>query len=133
VLIGKNPRGVPSFVRTDPQITLTGEIEDAVAELAASQVAVVPLLAGSGTRVKILEAWAAGTPVVATSLGAEGLPGRDGEHLLIRDRPDDFAGAVSALLESPGLREAIAERARALFESELTWESGWKLLERLGI
>jgi glycosyltransferase involved in cell wall biosynthesis len=133
VLIGKNPRGVPSFVRSDPQITLTGEIDDAVAELAATHVAVVPLLAGSGTRVKILEAWAAGTPVVATSLGAEGLPGRNGEHLMIRDRPDDFGGAVSALLESPGLREAVAGRARALFESELTWESGWKRLERLGI
>ena len=60
-------------------------MDDAVAELARCRVAVVPLLAGSGTRLKILEAWAAGLPVVSTTIGAEGLPARDGEHLLIAD------------------------------------------------
>jgi glycosyltransferase involved in cell wall biosynthesis len=133
ILIGRNPNGVRRIVDSDPSVTLTGEVEDAIAEIARAQAVVVPLLAGSGTRVKILEAWAAGVPVVATTIGAEGLPGRDGEHLFIRDSPDSFAEAVSALLHSPALREAMAHRARTLYESELTWESGWKRLERLGI
>ena len=69
----------------DPDIRVTGFVEDAVAVIAQAQVAVVPLLAGSGTRIKILEAWAAGTPVVSTTLGAEGLEYRDREHLVLAD------------------------------------------------
>ena len=77
-LVGKNPDAVQRFTAGDPRIEVAGPVEDAVRELAA-RVAVVPLLAGSGTRFKILEAWAAGLPVVSTTIGAEGLPVRDGE------------------------------------------------------
>ena len=73
-LVGKNPEAVRAFTEDDPRIEVIGEVEDAVAELARAEVAIVPLLAGSGTRLKILEAWSAGTPVVSTSIGAEGLP-----------------------------------------------------------
>ena len=80
-LVGKNPDGVRQFTAGDPRIEVPGQVDDAVRELARARVAVVPLLAGSGTRLKILEAWAAGLPVVSTTIGAEGLPACDGEHL----------------------------------------------------
>src|SRR5579863_8802186 len=99
-IIGKNPEAIRGMVSGDSRIELSGFVEDAVAELAATQVAIVPLLSGSGTRVKILEAWAAATPVVSTTLGAEGL-GTPGEHLLQADDPDGFSAAVSRLLDSP--------------------------------
>jgi glycosyltransferase involved in cell wall biosynthesis len=103
-------------------------VEDAVAELARAQVAVVPLLAGSGTRFKILEAWAAAVPVVSTSLGAEGLPVLDGEHLLLADTAPAFADAVSRLLTCRDLRSVIGNSGRLLLEKEFTWVSAWSSL-----
>jgi polysaccharide biosynthesis protein PslH len=128
-LVGKNPEAVRAFTCGDSHIEITGEVEDAVRELAKSQVAVVPLLAGSGTRLKILEAWAAGTPVVSTAIGAEGLPVRDGQHLLLADGAAEFAGAVERLLACSDLRESLAVAGRALLEKEFTWEKAWRHLE----
>jgi len=124
-LAGKNPHGVARFTRGDPRIEMAGPVEDAIAVLARAKVAVAPLLAGSGTRVKILEAWAAGVPVVSTRVGAEGLAARDGEHLLLADTPEDFAESVARLLVSPDLRRAMGGRGRALFEQAFTWEAAW--------
>jgi len=104
-------------------------VEDAIAELARGRVAVVPLLAGSGTRLKILEAWAAGLPVVSTTVGAEGLPARDSEHLLLADGVPAFTAAVSRLLACSGLRESLAAAGRSLLEAEFTWEKVWKKLD----
>jgi glycosyltransferase involved in cell wall biosynthesis len=100
-------------------------VEDAVAELARAQVSIVPLLAGSGTRFKILEAWAAALPVVSTSIGAEGLPVRDGEQLLIADTATAFAEAISRLLTCEDLRESVGNSGRMMLEKEFTWESAW--------
>jgi len=128
-LVGRNPRAVAASTAGDPRIEVTGPVEDAVAELARAQVAVVPLLAGSGTRLKILEAWAAGLPVVSTALGAEGLPVCHGRHLLIADTAAEFAAAVSRLLESPPLRQTLAHAGRALLQSGFTWERAWETLD----
>jgi hypothetical protein len=128
-LVGKNPEAVRAFTGGDSRIEVTGEVEDAVRELAKSKVAVVPLLAGSGTRLKILEAWAAGTPVVSTTIGAEGLPVRDGQHLLLADGASDLAGAVERLLACSDLRESLAVAGRVLLEKEFTWEKAWRHLE----
>jgi glycosyltransferase involved in cell wall biosynthesis len=132
-LVGRNPAAVKKYVHGDPRIEVAGPPENAIDALAASKVAVVPLLAGSGTRVKILEAWAAGRAVVSTCLGAEGLPGRHGEHLLLADEPGAFAEAVSTLLESPALRRRLGQAGRRLYEREFTWESAWRRLEEAGI
>jgi polysaccharide biosynthesis protein PslH len=128
-LVGKAPESVEKLVAGDPRIQLSGPVEDAVAELARAQVAVVPLLAGSGTRFKILEAWAAALPVVSTSIGAEGLPARDGEHLLLADTAATFADAVSRLLTCKDLRIAIGNSGRLLLEKEFTWVSAWASLD----
>jgi glycosyltransferase involved in cell wall biosynthesis len=100
-------------------------VDDAITELARGKVAVAPLLAGSGTRLKIMEAWAAARAVVSTSLGAEGLESRHGENILLADDPADFADAVSKLLESAELRTRIATAGRVLYEGNYTWESAW--------
>jgi glycosyltransferase involved in cell wall biosynthesis len=132
-LVGKNPQGIARFVSGDPRIEMTGPLANAVEALAAARVVVVPLLAGSGTRVKILEAWAAGRAVVSTSLGAEGLPVRHGEELLLADSPEEFAEAVSRLLASPADRLRLGRAGRALYENRFTREQGWKELARIGI
>jgi polysaccharide biosynthesis protein PslH len=128
-LVGKNPQAVRAFTSGDARIDVVGEVEDAVAELARASVAIVPLLAGSGTRLKILEAWSAGTPAVSTSIGAEGLPVRDGEHLLLADGAEAFAQAVTRLLACKELRETLASAGRLLLEKEFTWEKAWGRLE----
>ena len=124
-LVGKNSHAVRGLVKGDDRIEVVGEVAEAVAELAQAEVAVVPLLAGSGTRLKILEAWSAGTPVVSTSIGAEGLPVRDGEHLLLADGASAFTAAVTRLLACKELRESLAVSGRLLLEKEFTWEKAW--------
>jgi len=128
-LVGKAPESVEKLVARDSRIQLRGPVDDAVAELARAQVAVVPLLAGSGTRFKILEAWAAALPVVSTSIGAEGLPARDGEHLLLADTAAAFADAVSRLLTCKDLRVTVGNSGRLLLEKEFTWVSAWAKLD----
>src|ERR1022692_1710631 len=130
-LIGKNPQAIARITSGDPRIELSGPVADAVLELARAKVAIVPVLAGSGTRVKIIEAWAAGVPVVSTPLGAEGLPARAGEHLLLADDAPGFQDAVSSLLANPALRDRIGRAGRYLFECEFTWEAAWKCLQVL--
>jgi glycosyltransferase involved in cell wall biosynthesis len=129
-IAGKNPDGIARFINGDARIHVIGPMEDAIATLASAKVAVVPLLSGSGTRFKIIEAWAAGTPVVSTRLGAEGLPYNAGEHLLICDDPGEFAEAVAFLLEAPEARAQLAEAGRRLYETSFTWDVAWSTLDR---
>lgn len=130
-ILGKHPEAIQSIVAGDERIELTGWVEDAVASLGTSKVAVVPVLGGSGTRVKILEAWAAGTAVVSTPLGAAGLGCRDGEHLLLASDPGNFAGAVSQLLGSPDARAQIGMAGRKFYEEHFTWPAAWRTLNNL--
>jgi glycosyltransferase involved in cell wall biosynthesis len=80
---------------------------------------VCPILSGSGIRVKLLEAFAAGIPVVSTSLGAEGLAGGNGSLCEIADAPDDFAAAVLRVLASRDYAGQLANRARRFVESHM--------------
>jgi glycosyltransferase involved in cell wall biosynthesis len=98
-----------------PSVTLTGRVADITAELARADVAVVPLRYGSGTRLKIIEAFAHGIPVVSTALGAEGLGAQDGVHLLVGETTDELAAACSRLLTEPELRRSISAQAHRLF------------------
>jgi glycosyltransferase involved in cell wall biosynthesis len=127
-LVGKNPQGVAEWTAGDPRIELSGPVEDAVTELAKCKVAVVPVLAGSGTRLKILEAWAAGLPVVSTRLGAEGLPVQDGQQILLADGALKFTEAVTRLLENEPLRASLGAAGRRLLEEQFTWEKAWENL-----
>ena len=84
--------------------------------------AVVPLLSGGGTRLKILEAAACGVPVVATSVGAEGLDLAAGQEILLADEPEAFASAVAGLLADPETRRRQADAARARVELQYGWK-----------
>jgi tetratricopeptide (TPR) repeat protein len=85
--------------------------------------AVVPIRLGSGTRIKILHAMAMGLPVISTSLGCEGLTVTDGENILIRDTPQEFAEAVLQVSTNPELRQKLGVNGRQLVEREYDWES----------
>ena len=82
---------------------------------------VVPLLAGGGTRLKILEAMAMGRPVVSTSLGAEGVPYVNGTHILLADDPRSFAEQVARLLQDESLRRRLAENAMQFVRANYDW------------
>lgn len=132
-LIGRNPKAVAKIVAGDDRIKLIGPVEDAVAAIAQARVSVVPLLSGSGTRFKILEAWAAARAVVSTTLGAEGLGAQSGEHLLIADDPAAFAEAIMRLLKGPAERLRLGESGRKLYLDRFTWQAAWKQLEQIGL
>lgn len=129
-IVGKNPHAIAHLLPDDRRIECTGPVDDAVKVLARSQIAIVPVLAGSGTRVKILEAWAAELPVVATALGAEGLDAEPGKHLILADTPDDFSASITRLLASPELLRRLALAGRSLYENSYTWDAAWRQLDR---
>lgn len=127
-LIGRNPQAVAAWVREDSRIECTGPLADAVSTLARSEIAVIPVLAGSGTRVKLLEAWAAQLPVVATSIGAEGLNAVHEHHYLAADTAAAFTASLVRLLESPPLRAQLGSNGRVLYEQKYTWDAAWDAL-----
>jgi polysaccharide biosynthesis protein PslH len=124
-IIGRNPEAIASIIKKDPQIHVTGPVDDAIKEIATARVVVVPLLSGSGTRFKILEAWAAARPVVSTNIGAEGLGAIDGKHLRIANDAASFAAAV---FDHP---TTLGTEGRALYEKRYTWPSAWKTITPL--
>jgi glycosyltransferase involved in cell wall biosynthesis len=119
ILVG--PGSEPLAASARPGVETTGEVENTLPYLHAAGAVVVPLRAGSGTRLKILESMAAGTPVVATPLAVAGLGVRDGEELLLGDSPADLAAQVARLLSDPTLARNLSVRARALVEQKFDW------------
>ena len=128
-LIGMNPEAVRAKVAHHPNVELTGSVRDAISELAAAKLVVAPLLSGSGTRLKIVEAWAAGKPVVSTRLGAEGLPARHESNILLADTPEDFIACIERLLSDARLRRELGNAGRREYERALCWDSAWKALD----
>lgn len=119
--VGRAPQHVQEEYDTRHSIDMTGYVDDIKPIVQRAACYVVPLRAGGGTRLKILDAWAMGKAVVSTSVGCEGLHARDGENILIRDEPDAFAEAVLQVLRSPGLRDRIGRNARRTAESDYDW------------
>lgn len=117
-IIGKD---APAELGQVPGVSVIGTVPDVRPFLQQASVVVVPLRAGSGTRLKILEAMAAGKPVVTTSVGMEGLRVRHGIHLMVADEPDDFTAAVIRLLRDSRHRREIGTNARKLVEQEYGW------------
>jgi glycosyltransferase involved in cell wall biosynthesis len=120
-IVGTNP--TPEVTQLDGDgVHVTGRVDDVVPYYSRSTACVVPLRAGGGTRLKILEAMALGRPVVSTSLGCEGLEVVDGEHLFIADSPEQIADKVVRLLADQALRERIASNARQLVVARYDWD-----------
>lgn len=106
------PDDIVRWGASDSRVRVPGYVADTDPYYRRAGVFIVPLRSGSGVRVKILEAMARGIPVVSTSIGVAGLELRHGEHLLIADTPEEFAGAVLQLLQAPDARERLAQAAR---------------------
>jgi polysaccharide biosynthesis protein PslH len=128
LLVGKD---APAELERNPGVKAIGTVPDVRPYLHQASVIVVPLRAGSGTRIKILEALAAGKPVVTTSVGMEGLNVEDGRHLLVADSPEEFAKAVVSLLNNPGLRHRLGASGRKLVEQEYEWTNLTQRFERV--
>lgn len=120
-VVGQRPHRRLDPLRDNSAVTLTGWVEEVQPYIAQATVYVAPLRVGGGTRLKLLEAMAMGRPVVATRLGAEGYPVTDGQQLMLADTPDEFAGAVISLLQSPERRVALGESARSFVERRYDW------------
>ncbi|MGI9145056.1 MAG: glycosyltransferase [Chloroflexota bacterium] len=116
-VVGRSP--APEILRRrGRRVHVTGEVASIVPYMRSSAAALVPLRWESGTRFKILEAFACKTPVVSTTLGAEGLAVEHGRHLLLADDPGAFAGAILALLEDRALGQRLVESAYELVRRE---------------
>lgn len=109
-LVGRPTPGVERL-HAPPAVTVVGRVPEMGPELAAADLAVVPVRYGSGTRVKIIESFANRVPVVSTTLGAEGLEVEDGRQLLLADDPRTFAERCQRLLTDTGLRRRVVDAA----------------------
>ena len=130
-IAGINPHAVQRIVAGSPRVELIGPVEDSAAAIASARAAIIPLLAGSGTRLKILDAWAAATPVVSTTIGAEGLNARDGIEILLRDAAAPFADAICEIVDSQAFAAQLGAAGRVLYEREYTWDAAWKRLDNM--
>ncbi|MCB0755490.1 MAG: glycosyltransferase family 4 protein [Flavobacteriales bacterium] len=104
--------------RSFGNLTIVGEVSSISEFVSDKNVAIIPLLSGSGLRVKILEALGYGKVVITTSLGATGIPYENGKNMLIADSPDEFVKQIRALKENPELITSIGNEARKLAERE---------------
>jgi glycosyltransferase involved in cell wall biosynthesis len=124
LLVGRDP--TPHMMKVagrDPHVAVTGEVADVRPYLAAAKASIVPLQHGAGTRFKIVEAFAAGVPVVSTSKGDEGLDVVPGRHLLRADTPQQFADALHELFSAPSLRQRLIAAAFDLVRREYSREA----------
>ena len=106
-----------------PHVEITGRIPDLVPLYRQTDLVLVPLRAGSGTRLKILEAFALGVPVISTPIGYEGLDVSCGEHLLAAETSSEFVDAVERLMADIDLRRGLASTARALAVARYDWST----------
>jgi glycosyltransferase involved in cell wall biosynthesis len=119
-IVGRDPaREVRALASA--RIQVTGTVEDVRPYYAAAAAAVVPIRRGGGTRLKILEAMAAGVPVISTPLGAEGIEAENGAHLLLAEGAAEMAAAVRLLLLSAELRSSLARAGQSLARRKYDW------------
>jgi len=126
-VIGKQPPAELSTFGIPPQnLQVTGYIDDPRPLLAETRAFVVPLLAGGGMRVKIVDGWRWGLPLISTTIGAEGIRRRDGEHLLIADTPEALAESTVRLLQNPQLNDQLATAGRKWVEESYHWRNVYR-------
>jgi polysaccharide biosynthesis protein PslH len=131
-VIGARPaRELLQLGENDARILVTGYVPDTTSLLQETAAFVVPLRAGGGMRVKILDAWARALPLVTTTIGCEGISVRDGENALIADSPGDFAAAVNSLLRDRARSEQIARNGRNWVEANYNWRATYRAFDAI--
>lgn len=131
VIVGSDAPASLDYLHARPGIRLAGSVEDIRDPLQRHSVFVCPVLSGSGVRVKLLEAFASGIPVVSTRIGAEGLASASGEICELADLPEEFARAVARLLADENYASALAGRARHMVECGKDSRSATARLEQI--
>ena len=122
-VVGRNPSHyLTELAKKDPSINVTGRVDDVRPYMEKAAAYVVPLRIGGGTRLKIYEAMAMEKPIVSTTVGAEGLPLRDGAELLLADNAHSFAEAIVKLLKEPELAGRIGTRASRTVRERFGWQ-----------
>ena len=119
LVLGRNP--TPSLLEQPQAASVTGAVESVVPYLEQACVVALPITIASGTRLKILEAFAVGRPVVSSAKGAEGIEALNGTHLLIRETPESIAEAVIDLWNRPVLRTTLCQNALELVRTRYSW------------
>ena len=123
-VVGRLPsQGMQDLAARNKGIVITGTVPDVRPYLERAAVCVVPLRIGGGTRLKIYEAMAMGIAIVSTTIGAEGLPVRDNEHLLIADSPEALARAIVGLLKDPARASRLAGNAMRFVREHCSWDA----------
>jgi glycosyltransferase involved in cell wall biosynthesis len=132
-IIGKNPpQDFLELAANQPaRFTVTGYVPDLVPQLERAAVMVVPVRAGSGMRVRILEALAQGMPIVTTTIGLEGIDAVPGEDVLVADTVEDYATAVARLLIDSELQTRLAVNGRRLAENRYDWRVVLKKMDEV--
>jgi glycosyltransferase involved in cell wall biosynthesis len=117
--------GLPSQLMSSAgsAVACTGGVEDVLPYLRRARVTVMPLRAGGGTRIKVLEALAAGVPVVATPFAVKGIEVRHGEHVLIAQSPADLAELAVRVIEDDQLAAGLSQAGRRLVERRYGWRT----------
>jgi len=121
-IVGRGDKGPYSELINDSTTNFIGEVEYVTPWYRKCNVAIAPLLQGSGTRLKILEAMSLGNPMVSTAIGAEGIECVSGRDILIADEPADFADKIISLVSDPGKSTLIRDNARKLVEDKYSWD-----------
>ena len=122
-IVGRTPTPAVKKLAEEHGVTVTGRVDDVRPYMKEAAVYIVPLRIGGGTRLKIFEAMAMGKAVVSTTVGAEGLPVTDGEHVRLADEPAAFARAVVHLMRDLDERRRIEAAARALVVARYDWSA----------
>ena len=121
-IVGAGPSIRVKAFAHDPRIDVMGAVKSLDERYRAAALVIAPIRFGGGTRIKIIEALAAGRPVVATSVGAEGLGLRDGAEILLADAPEAFAAACAKVLTDAGVWQTLAQQGRAVYEARFARE-----------
>jgi glycosyltransferase involved in cell wall biosynthesis len=132
-IVGKNPPQdfLEAASRQPDSIRVTGYVPDLLPYYQQAALMVVPVRAGGGMRVRILEAFSRAIPVVTTTVGLEGIDARPGEEVLVADSPADFAAAALRLLQDPELQNRLGQQGRCLAERRYDWQAVLKRMEGL--
>jgi glycosyltransferase involved in cell wall biosynthesis len=112
------------------KVNYQGEVEDVLPFYSETDVVVVPLLSGSGTRLKVLEAMAYGRPIVSTSKGAEGINYENRKHLIVEDDPDLFAKRIIELFNDDNLYSETSNNAKVLIEGHYSWDKIGEIIKK---
>lgn len=131
-IVGKNPpQDFQDAAKDSSSIRVTGYVPDLVPYMQQAAVMVIPVRAGGGMRVRLLEAFSRAMPVVTTTVGLEGIDAEDGVEVVVKDTAEDFAGAVVQLIQETELQTSLAENARILAQSRYDWREALKNMQAI--